>query len=113
MIGLLVHAWRGNERRQAFEEHQGLEHHVRGAVAPGSPELVEHTSTRGEAQALRGEGGTGDVPAQMFQAVAVVGRDADGRVQREALHIRAQGRGVEARSACGEPVQACEASSGR
>jgi len=103
-----MHARRGNQRGQAFEENQGLEYHVRGAVAPGSAELVQHTPARREAQALRSEGGTGDVAAQVFEAIAVVGRDVDGGVQRESLDVRTQGRGIEARAACGEPGQAAQ-----
>ena len=54
-------AWRRHERREAFEEDQGLEHDVRCAVAPGTSELVDDPAVGCEAQELRRERSDGQL----------------------------------------------------
>ena len=99
VIGELMLAGMRNEGRKPFQEDQWLEDDVGRAVAPGMSELEQDAPLVVEREALGGEGGARDVATEMFEPLAVVGLDANPRVQREPVDRRAQlagssGRGV-------------------
>ncbi len=97
MVGEQVRAWPGHERGESLEEDQRLEEDRAGAVAPSTPQPVDHAPVRLTREPLAGDGGAGDVPAQAFESGAVVTLDRDLRVQREALEVAAQLGGKEER----------------
>lgn len=76
----------GHQRSQPLHNHQRLREKIRGAVAaawlglehhlPGS--VLSHTSV--------GQSRAGDMAAQLFQRLPVIGAAAHGAVQSEPLH---------------------------
>jgi hypothetical protein len=63
---------------------------VRGAVAPGCPELQHHLPSSVALHTFVGQGPAGDVAAQLLQRLALVGVAAHGGVQAESVHVCAQ-----------------------
>ena len=89
-MGELMFARMGDEGREAFQEDQRLEDDVGRAVAPGVTELEQDAPLIVERKALGGECRARDVATEMFEPLAVVGFDANLRVQREPVDRRAQ-----------------------
>ena len=46
---------------------------MRGAVTPGTAQAVDDLALCGEREALGGDGGTGNVAAEVLETLAVVG----------------------------------------
>jgi len=90
VISELVLARVGNQCGESGDERQGIEDDVRCPVSPCVAQLVDDRAVVRERQAFARERGTRDVATQVLEALAVVGVDADLRVQREASFRGAQ-----------------------
>ena len=62
-----------DERRQALQEFQWGHDEMRGAIAIGRFELEDDVAGRGMAQAFVAQGGAGDVAAQAFKFLVLLG----------------------------------------
>ena len=72
---------------QAFDQLQRLEGEGVGAVGPRAAEGIEHSPVRELSEALLGQRRPGDVPAEMFQPLAIGSRHAHISMQGEALEV--------------------------
>ena len=63
----------GYESRQLSQELHRLEDEVGGAVLEGVFQLVHHLSCLPGGQSVKGERRSGDVPAEPFQTIPLVG----------------------------------------
>ena len=90
MVGELVATWTWNQRGQALDERQRLERDGLGAIPPAPAQSVDHATIGSEREALAGDGGASHIPAQVLEALALVGVDQDLGVQREAVEVAAQ-----------------------
>ena len=61
------------ERRETFDEGERVEDKVGGAVTPGTAQGVDDLALGGEREALAGNGGAGNVAAEVLETLAVVG----------------------------------------
>lgn len=83
-----MRAWPGHERSQSLEEGQRLDDRA-GAVAPRTPEPVDHAPVRIDREPLAGDGGARDVPAETFESGEVVAFDRE----RSQSSLRESGAG--------------------
>ena len=82
-------AW--HQRCQPLHELQRAHHQVRGAVSPGGFELEHHLACSLGLHPFVGQCRAGDLAAQLFQRLPVVGRAAHRSVQGEAGHKSPEG----------------------
>ena len=73
-----------HQRGQAGNKVERVEHDMGGAVAKRPFEFVDDLATLIGGETLVGDGGSGDVTAELFQLVALVGFAAGGGMEREA-----------------------------
>ena len=78
-----------HQRGQALHERPRRHHQVRGVVAPGGLELEHHLACGVGLHPFVGQCRAGDVAAQLFQRLALVGAAAHGGVQAETLNVGA------------------------
>jgi hypothetical protein len=71
----------GDEHTELLNELQRIEYQMRGAVAAGVKQLVQELPAGTLRQALQGQGWAQQVPAQMLELLAGVGRQGDVGVQ--------------------------------
>jgi hypothetical protein len=91
MIAGGVRPGRRNERDELLEQLQGLEDHVRGAVAPATPQAIEELSIGKSGETLGRQWRTRHVTAQSLEAFAIPCRDRDVGVQAQAAPRRTTG----------------------
>ena len=83
----------GNEGGEALEEGERIEDEGAGAVAPGAAESPLDLAVLADLEAALGKGRAGDVANETFEAVGVLGLDAGGGVEREAVGFGGEGWG--------------------
>jgi len=77
----------GCDRGELFQQLDGVEEEMGGAVAPGALECDEHSPVGAELDAVLGERGVEERAAELFEAGAVVGGDRDLGVEVEASEL--------------------------
>ena len=77
----------GNDRRELFQELDGLEEELRGAIAPDRLERDEDASVGPELDAVLGDRGAEEVAAELLEAGTIVGGDPDVGVEIEAIEL--------------------------
>ena len=77
MIRDQVYTRTWDQRGQALDEREWVEHEVGRAITPSSAQLVDHLAIRGEREALGGDRASCDIAAEMLEADPVVGSDAN------------------------------------
>jgi hypothetical protein len=82
-----VHRGARDEGRELFQELDGLEEEVRGAIAPDHLELDQDASIGAEAETILGERGAEERAAELFDARAIGGGDPDVGVEIEAVEL--------------------------
>ena len=80
-----------HQRGQSGNEVEWVEDDMGGAVAEGLFELVDDLATLIGGEALVGDGGSGDVTAELLELVALIGLTDGGRVERKARLLGEQG----------------------
>ena len=78
---------------ELFEEFQGLEEQVAGAIVPGALELQPNAAVAGEPKAILRDRGSKQVAAELLEPRTVFCRDAQVRVEIEALKMGLAGPG--------------------
>src|ERR687896_788007 len=71
---------------EALHELQGLHDDLRGAVAVGCLELEHDLPRLSDRKALVGDGGSGDIPAQLLELMSLI--DGAARLGMEAKAVR-------------------------
>ena len=77
----------GDDRRELFQELDGLEEELRGAIALDRLERDEDAPVGPELEAILGERGAKEVTAELLEAGTMGGRDADVGVEIEAIEL--------------------------
>ena len=95
MIPNRMSVGRGDERGQAAEELERLEHETSRALRmrPGTAQAIEDAAILTQGESVLGEGGPETVAAQTFKSLAVLSRHGLSGVQRESGHTGAKGLG--------------------
>jgi hypothetical protein len=76
-----------NEGGQTLEEDERFEYHVRSAIPPRPSETIEDVALPRDREPLDGDGGPGDIAAKTLEPIAIAGRHAHARVEREAVDL--------------------------
>ncbi len=105
MIGDQVHTRTRDQRSQALDEGEWVEHEVGRAITPSSAQLVDHLAIRGEREALGGDRASCDIAAEVLEADPVVGPDVDLGVQGEAVLVCAERAGSPVEAVLGSRVR--------
>ncbi len=78
----------GDDRREFFQELDGLEEQMRGAFAPEGLQRDEDASVGPELDAVLGERGAEEVAAGLLEAGTILRRDPDVRTSRRSASRR-------------------------
>ena len=81
----------GNERGEALQELQRRHHDMGGAVLIGALQLQHHLPVAVAFEPFVGNRRAGDVAAQVFERLALIGAATHRRVQAKAVRVGAQG----------------------
>lgn len=79
---------------EPFEEFQGLEEQVAGAIVPGAPELQQDAAVPGEPKAVLSDRGPQQVAAELREPRTVFCGNAQVGVEIEALKVGLAGPGA-------------------
>jgi len=78
---------------ELFEEFQGFEEEVAGAIVPGALELQQDAAVPGEPEAILGDRRAQEVAAELLEPCPIFGWDGEVRVEIEALQMGLTGTG--------------------
>ena len=86
-----VQARTGKERGEALQEFQRRHHDMGGAVLIGALQLQHRLASTVALEPFVGNGRAGDIAAQLFECLALIGAATHRRVQAKAVRVGAQG----------------------
>jgi hypothetical protein len=97
---------------ELFEEFQGLEEEVAGAIVPGARELQQDATVPGEPKTILGDRGAQQVAAELLEPRTIFCWDEQVRVEIEALKMGLTGPGRGDPGGIGVAPEAKDASAG-
>ena len=100
VIGDQMYTGTRDQRGQALDEREWIDHEMGRAITPSSAQLVDDLAVSGEREALGGDRASCDIAAEVLEADPVVGSDANFGVQGEAVLVRAESAGSSVEAVC-------------